>query len=356
MSSAQLCWFSVSVTTPANVRVPTVAICIPTYNQAGFLEEAVSSAFAQDYAGYLEVWVSDDRSDEQTRLVLRDLRERFPELRVILQEVNLGIAANSSAVLRAPDTEFVVRLDSDDVLEQGFVRRLTEQMLQHPDAGYAHSAVTEIDANGARLGVRHLARGTSFQQGEHALRASLSGYRTVANVLMFRKTALEEVGFLEGRPDFVEDYDLSVRLADAGWGNVYVDEPLARYRIWWDAGGVRPHRRNLQLRGLVRIFEESIEPAWARRGWSLRRVRRQRARLAASKCAKCFRPHFSLEERADLICSLLALSDSPWVKARIWMCRRGAARHLISLDRALFRTKSVIKGGLRRARRMSRVP
>lgn len=112
-----------AVSAPADFRAPTVAVCIPTYNQAHFLEEAVSSAFAQDYTGPLEVWVSDDGSSDQTRPVLRGLRERFPDLRLILQEVNLGIAGNSSAVLRAPDAELVVRLDSDDLLERQHKRR-----------------------------------------------------------------------------------------------------------------------------------------------------------------------------------------------------------------------------------------
>ncbi len=78
--------------------------------------------------------------------------------------------------------------------------RLTELMLRYPQAGYAHSAITVIDAKGAQRQVRHLARGTGFQEGERALHASLSGYRTAANVLMFRKTALEQIRFLEGPP------------------------------------------------------------------------------------------------------------------------------------------------------------
>ncbi len=48
-----------------------------------------------------------------------------------------------------------------------------------------------------------------------------------------------------------------------------------------------------------------------------------------------------------MVSSLLALSDSPWVKLHIWLCQHGAAARLMRLDRALFRTKSVIKAGFR---------
>src|SRR4051794_15201302 len=71
--------------------LPSVAICIPTYNQADFLERAVDSALRQDYAGPVEVWVADDASTDDTPSLLARLREAHPALEAIRQEANLGI-------------------------------------------------------------------------------------------------------------------------------------------------------------------------------------------------------------------------------------------------------------------------
>lgn len=310
----------------------SVAVVIPTYDQAHYLPESVASAYAQTYAGALEVWVVDDASRDDTPAVLATLAERHPGLRTIAQPQNVGIAANVSTALAAPATEFVVRLDSDDVLEPAYVERLVARMQAHPRAGYGHTDVREIDRHGRPGRTRTLARVSGFVDGDTALRAALTGYRTVANVLMFRTVALAAVDYCRGRPDFVEDYDLAVRLADDGWGNVYLGEPLARYRIWDDAGGVRARRKGMQLDGYRRIFDEAIEPAWRRRGWPPDDVARRRARLAAHHAAACFAPQYAADETDELVERLLALGDGPAVRLRLALCRHGLAGALRRAD------------------------
>jgi cellulose synthase/poly-beta-1,6-N-acetylglucosamine synthase-like glycosyltransferase len=328
--------------------LPSVAICIPTYNQAGFLERAVESALGQDYQGPSEVWIADDASTDGTAELLNELQRRDPAIAVIRQAANVGIAANVSALLRAPRCELLVRLDSDDELAPGFLSRLVDLMQAYPEAGYGHSGVTEIDAAGHPTSERRLARSTGFQPAAEALRASLSGYRTVANVLIFRHEALRELDYYSGRPEFVEDYDLSVRMADVGYGNVYLDEPLARYRVWEDQGGTRSRRKGLQLKGYIRIFTEVFEPAWRRRGWDLRAVRRQRARFAAHHCAHCFGLQYTPEERAQLISLLKQLGDGPRLRLRIGLCRLGFAPWLERGTRLWGRVKAALKAAIKR--------
>jgi glycosyltransferase involved in cell wall biosynthesis len=323
--------------------LPSVAICIPTFNQSAYLRSAVESAVGQDYRGPLEVWVADDASTDGTAEILDQLEAEHPGLRSIRQPRNLGIAENVSALLRSPDTDLLVRLDSDDELDPSFLSRLAGQMRAHSSAGYGHSAIVEIDAEGRRRSTRRLARSTGFQEAEAALRASLAGYRTVANVLIFRREALEQLDFYAGRPEFTEDYDLSVRMADAGFGNVYTDEPLARYRVWEDEGGTRSRRKGVQLDGYIRIFGEVFEPAWRRRGWSLRPVSRRRRRLAAHHCAHCFGSQYSREEREQLVGRLKELGDGPRLRVRLFLCRAGLAGPVEKTVRMRARLKSAAK-------------
>jgi glycosyltransferase involved in cell wall biosynthesis len=323
--------------------LPSVAICIPTFNQSAYLRSAVESAVGQDYRGPLEVWVADDASTDGTAEILDQLEAEHPGLRSIRQPRNLGIAENVSALLRSPETDLLVRLDSDDELDPSFLGCLAGQMWAHSSAGYGHSAIVEIDAEGRRRSTRRLARSTGFQEAEAALRASLAGYRTVANVLIFRREALEQLDFYAGRPEFTEDYDLSVRMADAGFGNVYTDEPLARYRVWEDEGGTRSRRKGVQLDGYIRIFSEVFEPAWRRRGWSLRPVRRRRRRLAAHHCAHCFGSQYTSGEREQLVGKLKELGDGPRLRVRLFLCRVGLAGPLEEMARMRGRLKSAAK-------------
>ena len=328
-------------------RLPSVAICIPTFNQAAFLGDAVRSAVLQDYAGELGVWVSDDASTDDTPQVLDDLCHKYENVRVLRQPCNIGMAANSSSLMRAAEADLLVRLDSDDELEPSFVTRMVDLMRSEPSAGYGHSAVTEIDERGHARRYLQLARTTGYQDADAALRASIFGNRTVANVVMFRRSALGPLEFGDGRPDFGEDYYIAVRMADAGYGNVYVDEPLARRRMWEDEGGSRSRRKASQISGFIRIFDEVLEPAWDRRHWSLAPARRQRRRLAAEHCASCFAPQFTHDEREHLIALLRQLGDGRRLRLRLGLCQIGLAPWIeagASLRRrAKMRSKTAIK-------------
>ncbi len=301
---------------------PSVAVCIPTFNQAAFLPLAVRSACAQTYPG-VEVWVADDASTDDTPKVMAELCQEYRQINYYRQQLNCGIAENNSWLLPQPETDYVVRLDSDDIMEPKYVERLVYFMEQYPLAGYAHVAIQQIDSEGRFGQQTHLARATGYVDGDTALRASLTDYKVAANIVMFRKKVLEELNFYRGRPEFVEDYDLSVRVADAGYGNVYVDEVLAQYRVWADTGNKRLKRKNLQLTGYKRIYEESMKPAYARRGWSTATIDRQMRKMALHHSAYCFSDFFSSAERESLAKLLILLGDSPMLRLKLAALKAG---------------------------------
>ena len=335
-------------------EMTSVAICIPTFNQGSYLPESVGSACLQTYPN-VEVWVADDASTDDTPKVMAQLCKQFSQVRYYRQPKNLGIAGNNTWLLSQPTTEFIVRLDSDDVLKPHHVETLVALLKQYPEAGYAHSAIQEINEHGENRSVRRVARQAEFQSAEKALRAAVSGYRVAANICMFRAKALRELNFYEERPEFVEDYDLAVRMADAGYGNVYADELLACYRVWTDVKKARSKRKNLQLRGLIRIFEESLLPAFQRRGWDTKLIEQQRRHLAILHAAYCFLPIFNEAERQELIALLKELGDSPALRLRLLALSWGFAPFFEWQHSTELKLKGTVKGWLSRLQSTSRI-
>lgn len=329
-----------------------VAVCIPTYNQSAYLVESVTSACRQTYPN-VEVWVSDDASTDETPSVLEALASEFPQLRHYRQPVNLNIAANNTWLLGQPDAEFIVRLDSDDVLEPQYVETLLKQISADARIGYAHAAVQIIDEDGKFLTVARLARPSSIRTAEAALREAVGAYRVAANICMFRASALRELDYYRGRPDFVEDYDLSVRIAAAGYGNVYEDAVLSRYRVWTDPKRLRSKRKGLQLRGYIRIFDEAFEPAFRERGWDTTILMRRRRWLAAHHAAACFEPQYSETERAELVRLLTVLAGGMTfgLRLRLLVGRRGFGFIFEKQSSAVHWAKTLIKNALSRWRR-----
>ena len=127
-----------------------------------------------------------------------------------------------------------------------YVETLLKLMEKYPKAGYGHTAVEEIDQDGNGGKLRLLARGGGeFQSPDQALNAAISGFRTAANIIMFRSGALKDVNFLENCPDLVEDYNIQIKLASAGYGNVYSSKIMISILQCGLAEEKRTHVKNM---------------------------------------------------------------------------------------------------------------
>jgi glycosyltransferase involved in cell wall biosynthesis len=299
-----------------------VSVCIPTFNQEQYIEKAVRSAFEQTLQP-IEIIVSDDCSTDSTRSILQKLAQEIPVVKVVNQPQNLGIARNTDACLRMATGDFIIRLDSDDYLHPEYVEKLSQALTAHPEAAYAHAAVQEIDQHSNFTKPRKLFRRSGFQPAAEALQAAVKGYRVAANIIMFRKSALQAANYNTGRPDYVEDFHLSADLAARGHGNVYLDEQLSYYRVWVDAGKVRQRRKLMEIIGLRRVFEDILEPSFRARNWSMAPLAKQRAAFAAEHADCLGWDVYTDAEREELATALQALSSSPRARLFISMYRSG---------------------------------
>lgn len=289
-----------------------ISVCIPTYNQALYIEKAIMSAFQQTLIPF-EIIVFNDCSTDNTSVVLNKLCDFIPQLKVVTQPVNQGIAKNTDDCLRMAVGEFIVRLDSDDYLAPDYIQTLADLLIKYPDAGYAHSAVQEVDQNGAFLKQRKLFRQEIFQFGNDALKAAVFGYRVAANILMFRKEALEKVNFLKDRPNFGEDFHLTASISAAGFGNLYHKDILSFYRVWLDNGKVRQKRKLAEIDGLRRVFDDVLTPAFTQRGWTIDSIIKSKSNFACIQADCLGWKVYNKVDKKQLLNELKKLSAAPMV-------------------------------------------
>jgi glycosyltransferase involved in cell wall biosynthesis len=115
-----------------------VTIFIPAHNAMPHLRHTVDSILAQSH-GEFRVLVVNDGSTDGTAEFLDSIRD--PRFRVIHQ-ANCGLVAAANRVLELVDTEYLLRLDSDDVALPRLVEAQLHFMETHP----------EISASGVRMG------------------------------------------------------------------------------------------------------------------------------------------------------------------------------------------------------------
>ena len=107
---------------------PPVAVLLPVLNEAGSIDECLTSLAAQDYPGPWSLIVAEGGSIDGTSQLLEGWRDRLPGLTVVdnslqLQSHGLNRAAEIAAA------ELLVRIDAHSSYAPDYLRRSVEALL-----------------------------------------------------------------------------------------------------------------------------------------------------------------------------------------------------------------------------------
>jgi Glycosyl transferase family 2 len=112
---------------------PWLTIALPVYNVAAYLPACLESIFAQIDHG-VEVLAVEDCSTDNTPDVLRAQQQRWPSLRVVQHERNLGLSGARNTGLANAQGTYIWFLDADDLMLPGAIAQLRQTIDQwQPD-------------------------------------------------------------------------------------------------------------------------------------------------------------------------------------------------------------------------------
>jgi len=91
-----------------------LSVIVPAYNFEKYLEECIDSIYGQKITYGFEVIVRDDGSTDNTKDVLIKLKEKYPDLRILNGDINLGALSNIKNLLESCNTKYISYIDGDD--------------------------------------------------------------------------------------------------------------------------------------------------------------------------------------------------------------------------------------------------
>jgi glycosyltransferase involved in cell wall biosynthesis len=239
-------------TTPANPGLrepfPLVTIGVAHYNLGAYLGETLASLAAQTYPAFEVVVLDDGSTQPESREIFGKLRAQYPQFRFLTQ-ANAGIGATRNQALAEARGVYFLPMDADNLAHPDMLRRLVLGMERNPDLGalgcyfLAFRETSEVAAGRFAYAYRPLG-------GPHVL-ASLWNVYGDGNAL-FRTEPLRAVGgFAIDRDTSWEDWEVFVKLVNAGFPVDTLPEPVLYYRHR-EAGfsrqtdGYRNHQRVLR--------------------------------------------------------------------------------------------------------------
>ena len=121
---------------------PRFSICIPTYNRAHYICDAIESAQNQNYPA-LEILIVDDGSSDNTAEVVAPY---LSETVRFIQREHSGAPETRNLLIQEARGEFLVWLDSDDVLLPDTLRLYASALQNYPDVDVLYGDLIITDS------------------------------------------------------------------------------------------------------------------------------------------------------------------------------------------------------------------
>ncbi|MCG8469767.1 MAG: glycosyltransferase [Gemmatimonadetes bacterium] len=209
-------------------RLPVVSVVMPCRDAAHHLPECIASLEAQTEARY-EVVVLDDHSTDRTGDVLAAWSERDPRVR-LFRPHGVGIVPALQRLCREARAPLLARMDADDRAAPDRLRAQVEFLRSRADVSACGTGVSYVPRPEAGSGYHRYERWLNALHEPGALLRDLFVECPIAHpTLMIRRRVLEDVGGYRS-VDGPEDYDLMLRLAEAGHALANIPKVLLEWR------------------------------------------------------------------------------------------------------------------------------
>lgn len=212
-----------------------VSICLPTYNGAEFLPQAIESALGQTYQNF-EFIISDDGSSDATFEIIERYAKNDPRIRYSKNDQRLGLFQNYNICLLRAKGEYIKPHAQDDLWEPTLIERQVAVLQENPKIALVSSRRKVIDENGRSIPHEGIATALDlfgsepFYAAEDIISHSLDPLRNIIGepcTVMFRKTSVGSGFATQFR--HIGDIEYWLRILQKG-DYAFINEELASFR------------------------------------------------------------------------------------------------------------------------------
>lgn len=212
---------------PRPAPMDLVSIIIPTYNNLDLTQDCLEAIQRHTPAGIYEVIMVDNGSTDGTPEFLRGLQD-LGQIRLILNDNNLGFAPACNQGARAARGEFLLFLNNDTRVTSGWLEELLHSAQEHPQVAAVGAKLLYPDDTVQHAGVtisadkKFLHIYKHFHKDHPAVNKERTFQILTAACLLVKKEPFSRSGgFDESYHNGCEDVDLCLRFGQQGLQLLY---------------------------------------------------------------------------------------------------------------------------------------
>jgi len=249
-----------------SAQIPDVSIVLVCWNNKKYLDPCLKSLYEANLTSTYDVVVVDNGSTDGSQAMLQ---EKYPDVKIVQNESNLGLSKASNQGIEATSGKFVLLLNNDTLVNGESLNALIDFLKDHPDVGAVGGRLINEDGSfqsgyakfstlweevliATRLGVIFKRGFPSHYDSDEPVPA---GWMSSA-CLLVRRAALETIGRLD-EVYFIygDEADLQYRLYKAGWKIYYL--PQATTLHFGGRSMTHWRRRKMVYRGKLLFYEKN---------------------------------------------------------------------------------------------------
>lgn len=222
-----------------NDRLLQVTLVMPVHNALPYLDPAIESVVTQTLRDFRFAIYDDSSTDGSYERAL-EWSARDPRITVQRGERKLGPCGSSAAAASLADTEFVARMDADDICMPERLAYQLAVMQANPDAVLIGSTFEMVDARGRVI--------------RRPVMGALAGFAPpiAHSSIFYRRQAFLAAGGYRENTSYFEDQDLYRRLSRHGHLLV-TQRPLMQVRFAGQHARLRDDRQQV-LQGIDKLY------------------------------------------------------------------------------------------------------
>lgn len=207
-----------------------ISVCIPTYNYAKYLPQAIESVCMQSFKDF-ELLIFDDCSTDNTSDIIQKYAAGDRRIRFLTNKSRLGMVENWNACLSEARGKYVKFVFGDDLLlSKDALVQMIVKFVSCPDLSLVCCARKIIDADSRELKLESPFRQDLMAEGHTLIRFCLERQSNLVGeptAVMFRREDAR-TGFRTQYRQLV-DQEMWFRMLEKG-SFAYICEPLVAFR------------------------------------------------------------------------------------------------------------------------------
>ena len=216
-----------------------VSVIVPAYNSEKYIEQALDSVQRQTYSNW-ECIIVDDGSTDNTAEIVKGFCMRDSRFKYYLQQNNGPAAARNTAV-RYSSGEYLLPVDSDDLIAQTYMEKAIERFTSYPETTLVYGLIEKFEGE---TGL--------YELQDYSYEKLLLDGNMIMATSMYRRSDFDKVGgYRLNLKGGLEDWDFWIALLTPESVVYKIPEVMLYYRIRENSRTTHVNEKAFELRTII---------------------------------------------------------------------------------------------------------